>query len=103
MPLNPSFVGLSYEKQELTTSLFTSANTPLIRLFSLLGPAVLRIAGGTVDTTGWNGISNTTPITPAEADSFAGFMRALPPDWSVIYGINGIYAPAVVRGSSPRM
>ena len=88
VPLNPSFVGLSYEKQELTTSLFTSANTPLIRLFSLLGPAVLRIAGGTVDTTGWNGISNTTPITPAEVDSFAGFVRALPPDWSVIYGIN---------------
>jgi hypothetical protein len=88
VPLNPSFVGLSYEKQELTTSLFTSANTPLIRLFSLLGPAVLRIAGATVDTTGWNGISNTTPITPAEVDSFAGFMKALPPDWSVIYGIN---------------
>ncbi len=88
VPLNPSFVGLSYEKQELTTSLFTSANTPLIRLFSLLGPAVLRIGGGTVDTTGWNGISNTTPITPAEVDSFAGFVNALPPDWSVIYGIN---------------
>lgn len=88
LPLNPSFVGLSYEKQELTTSLFTSANTPLIRLFGLLGPAVLRIAGGTVDTTSWNGTSTTTPITPAEVDSFAGFVRALPPDWSVIYGIN---------------
>ena len=88
MPLNPSFVGLSYEKVEFTTSLLSSTNTPLIRLFSLLGPAVLRIGGGTVDTTGWNGISNKTPITPAEVDSFAGFMRALPPDWSVIYGIN---------------
>lgn len=88
VPLNPSFVGLSYEKAELTTSLFTSANTPLIRLFSMLGPAVLRVAGGTVDTTGWNGISSTTPITPAEVDSFAGFMKALPADWSVIYGIN---------------
>ncbi len=88
VPLNPSFVGLSYEKQELTGSLFSSANTPLIRLFGLLGPAVLRIGGGSVDTTAWNGIANTTPITPAEVDSFAGFVKALPPDWSVIYGIN---------------
>lgn len=88
VPLNPSFVGLSYEKNELTTSLFTSANTPLINLFSLIGPAVLRVGGGTADTTSWNGISNTTPITPAEVDSFTGFMKALPSNWSVIYGIN---------------
>ena len=88
--LNPSFVGLSYEKGELPNNkgLFSASNAPLIRLFSMLGPAVLRIGGGTADTTAWNGISNTTPITPAEVDSFAKFMKALPPDWSVIYGIN---------------
>ena len=88
VPLNPSFVGLSYEKNELTTSLFTSANTPLINLFGLIGPAVLRVGGGTVDTTSWNGASTTTPITPAEVDTFTGFMKALPSNWSVIYGIN---------------
>ena len=88
VPLNPAFVGLSYEKQELTTQLFSATNTPLIRLFSMLGPAVLRIGGATVDLTGWNGISNTTPITPSEVDSFAKFVRALPSDWSVLYGIN---------------
>jgi hypothetical protein len=88
VPLNPSFVGLSYEKEQLTTPLFSATNTPLLRLFRMLGPAVLRIGGGTVDETSWNGISNATPITPAEVDSFSGFMKALPPDWSVLYGIN---------------
>lgn len=90
VPLNPSFVGLSYEKAELANNqgLLSATNSPLVRLFSMLGPAVLRVGGGTADTTGWNGISNTTPITPSEVDSFAKFMKALLPDWSAIYGIN---------------
>ena len=87
-PLNPAFGGLSYEKVEITKGFFTSNNVPLAKLFSLLGPAVLRIGGGTVDTTGWSGISNTTPITASEVDTFAGFIKALPTNWSVIYGIN---------------
>jgi hypothetical protein len=29
-----------------------------------------------------------TPITASEVDAFAGFMNALPTNWSVIYGIN---------------
>lgn len=88
VPLNPSFVGLSYEKQELTTSLFSTANTPMIRLFRMIGPAVLRVGGGTADLTNWNGLSSKTPITPSEVDSFASFMRALPENWKVLYGIN---------------
>jgi hypothetical protein len=89
LPLNPSFVGLSYEKAQMNdTGFFSSTNTPLINLFSMIGPAVLRIGGGTVDLTGWNGISSTTPITPAEVDSLAGFMNALPPNRSVIHGFN---------------
>jgi len=93
-PLNPSFVGLSYEKADLTGGLFSSTNTPLINLFSLLGPGVLRIGGATSDEMVWNGITNTppttpaTPITLAEVDSFTGFMKALPSTWSTIYGIN---------------
>jgi hypothetical protein len=87
-PLNPAFGGLSYEKVEIANGFFTTNNVPLVKLFGLLGPAVLRIAGGTVDTTGWNGISNTTPITASEVDTFAGFVKALPTNWSVIYGIN---------------
>ncbi len=87
-PLNPAFGGLSYEKLSLTKGYFSSNNVPLVNLFSLLGPVVLRIGGGTVDTTGWNGISNTVSITAADVDSLAGFINALPGNVSVVYGIN---------------
>lgn len=86
LPLNPSFVGLSYEKAALTNNFFTSSNVALVKLFSMIGPGVLRIGGGTVDTTGWNAISNTAPITASSVDALAGFMRALP-NWKVIYGV----------------
>ncbi|HEV2331021.1 MAG TPA: glycosyl hydrolase family 79 C-terminal domain-containing protein [Verrucomicrobiae bacterium] len=89
LPLNPAFGGLSYEKSKMTTiGFFYPTNTALINLFSMIGPVVLRIGGGTVDTTGWGGISNTYPITASEVDYLAGFMKALPTNWSVIYGIN---------------
>lgn len=88
LPLNPAFVGLSYEKLTLTRNIFVSDNVPLVKLFSQIGPAVLRIGGGTVDTTCWGGVSNLTPITASEVDAFAGFVKALPTNWSVIYGIN---------------
>ncbi len=88
LPLNPAFGGLSYEKLTIAKRFFTSNNIPLVKLFSLIGPAVLRIGGDTGDTTGWNGISNTIPITASEVDTFAGFIKALPTNWSVIYGIN---------------
>jgi hypothetical protein len=88
LPLNPAFGGLSYEKLAIANGFFTSNNVPLVKLFSMIGPAVLRIGGGTVDTTGWGGISNTTPITASEVDTFAGFIKALPTNWSVICGIN---------------
>jgi hypothetical protein len=88
LPLNPAFIGLSYEKLGVTTGFFSSNNVPLVKLFSLIGPAVLRMGGGTVDSTCWGGLSNLTPITASEVDTFAGFMKALPTNWSVIYGIN---------------
>ena len=78
LPLNPAFGGLSYEKLQMVNNFFTSNNIPLVKLFSLIGPAVLRIGGGTVDTTGWNGISNTIPITASQVDTLAGFIKALP-------------------------
>ena len=88
-PLNPAFGGLSYEKLGLTTGFFTSNDVPLVNLFSLITtPAVLRIGGATEDTTCWGGLSNTIPITASEVDTFAGFVKALPTNWSVIYGIN---------------
>lgn len=88
LPLNPAFNGLSYEKLEIADGFFTSNNVALVKLFSMIGPAVLRIGGGTADQTGWNGISNTIPITASEVDTFTGFIKALPANWSVIYGIN---------------
>ncbi|HTV42403.1 MAG TPA: glycosyl hydrolase family 79 C-terminal domain-containing protein [Candidatus Sulfotelmatobacter sp.] len=87
-PLNPAFNGLSYEKLNIAKGFFNSNNVPLVKLFSMIGPAVLRVGGGTVDTTCWGGLSNTIPITASEVDTFAGFIKAIPTNWSVIYGIN---------------
>jgi hypothetical protein len=89
LPLNPSFCGLSYEKGDLANNhFFTATNTAAINLFSLIGPAVLRMGGGTSDSTCWNGISNTVPITAQEVANFASFIHALPTNWTVLYGIN---------------
>jgi hypothetical protein len=88
LPLNPAFGGLSYEKANLTKNFFSSNNIALVKLFSQIGPAVLRIGGGTADLTCWGGLSNLPAITPSQVDVFAGFIKALPTNWSVIYGIN---------------
>jgi hypothetical protein len=95
LALNPAFCGLSYEKSMLTGSLFVSNDTSLVSMFSQIAPAVLRVGGNSVDTTCWGGISNKTPITAAEVDAFAGFVKALPVNWHVIYGINmSVNSPA---------
>jgi hypothetical protein len=87
-PLKAGFGGLSYEKLQLTDNFFTSNNVALVNLFSLMGHGVLRIGGGTVDTTGWGGISNMVPITAPQVDALAGFLKALQGNWKVIYGVN---------------
>ena len=86
--LNPAFCGLSYEKSELTGSLFVSTDTSMINMFSQIGPAILRVGGNSVNRSCWGGYLNSTPITAAEVDTFAGFVKALPANWHVIYGIN---------------
>jgi len=87
--LNPAFPGLSYEKSYLTGNLFASNDTSLVSMFSQIAPAVLRVGGNSVDmSTCWGGLSNLTAITPAQVDAFAGFVKALPTNWHVIYGIN---------------
>ena len=88
LPLNPAFCGLSYEKSQLTANLFVSNDVSLVSMFSQIAPAVLRIGGNSVDTTCWGGLSNKTPITASDVDAFAGFVKALPTNWHVIYGIN---------------
>ena len=86
--LNPAFCGLSYEKSQLTGHLFVATDTSLVNMFGQIAPAVLRIGGNSVDTTCWGGLSNKTAITAAQVDAFAGFVKALPTNWRVIYGIN---------------
>ena len=86
--VNPAFDGLSYEKTMLTKSLFVATNTALINMYAQIAPAVFRIGANGVDTTCWGGLSNLTAITPTQVDAFAGFIKALPTNWHVIYGIN---------------
>ncbi|MGO9480145.1 MAG: hypothetical protein ACLP7I_19730 [Limisphaerales bacterium] len=86
--LNPAFCGLSYDKSELTGSLFVTNDVSMIQMLSQIAPAVLRVGADSVDTTCWGGLSNTTPITASEVDAFAAFVKALPANWQVIYGIN---------------
>jgi len=86
--LNPAFGGLSYDKSELTGGLFLTNDTSMIQMLSQIAPAVLRVGADSVDTTCWGGLSNMTPITPAQVDAFAAFVHALPTNWQVIYGIN---------------
>ena len=81
---------IRYELDDPRMADFTN-NLALVKLYSLMGPAIVRIGGGTVDTTGWNGISNTTAITSAQVDRLAGFLDALPGNVSVIYGINFLH------------
>jgi autotransporter-associated beta strand protein len=88
MVLNPAFCGLSYEKSVLLGNLFVSTDTNMIHMFGQIAPAVLRVGGNSVDRSCWNGLSNQTPVTAAEVDAFAGFVKALPTNWHVIYGIN---------------
>jgi hypothetical protein len=87
--LAPQFLGLAYEKQSLTTSLFSAANTSLVGLFLRLGPGVLRLGGASVDQCVWtsNGAGQTPgQIAPSDVAALAAFLHAT--GWSCIYGVN---------------
>jgi hypothetical protein len=86
-PIDSRFSGLSYEKRKLTEPLFSGVNLPLIKLFSLVGPGVLRIGANDVDRASWNGAEDDlTPILPAQIDNLAAFLQQT--QWQVIYGVN---------------
>jgi hypothetical protein len=87
----PGMAGLSYEKLRLASGVFTTQNSSLVSLFSLLGSSVLRIGGDTADETAWSLDSTTDPtakwtVTPEEVDALASFLQAT--GWRVIYGLN---------------
>ena len=83
------FVGLSYQKQALTTPLFSATNTNLIGLFKGLGAGVLRVSGSSVDYNIWTptGHGQTSgQIAPPDVAALAAFLSAT--GWTCIYGIN---------------
>jgi hypothetical protein len=47
------FLGFSFEKTHLTNSTFIGSNAPLIALFKLIGPPVIRIGANDVELCSW--------------------------------------------------
>jgi hypothetical protein len=91
--LPAGFAGFSYEKSHLTDAFFTADNAPLVALFRLLGPGVLRIGGNAVDRTTWK--PDATPVGPGkiaaavgtvEVDALAAFLAAT--GWQALYGVD---------------
>jgi hypothetical protein len=85
------FIGFSYEKYTLSSSVFSSANTALVALYSKWGPGIVRIGANTVNSTTWDATgpgSRCGAAAPADVDRLAGFLTAV--NWKVIYGVNGI-------------
>ncbi len=89
--LNASFIGLSYEKGEMSKPVLSGTDAALVKLLNLLGPGVLRIGGNSVNTTTWNANgpgSTTNVIAPADVDRVASLLAAT--GWKVIYGLNHV-------------
>jgi hypothetical protein len=87
--IGSAFAGLSYEKAELYTPIFSASNSGLIGMFKRLGPSVLRVGGNSVDKNVWtpNGPGQTAgQIAPSDVDSLAAFVKAA--GWQCLYGIN---------------
>jgi hypothetical protein len=91
--LGPGFAGFSFEKSHMTDGFFTGSNAPLIALFKLLGPGVMRIGANDVDKSVWQASATpvkggtTTPnVGTADVDALAAFLTAT--NWKVIYGLN---------------
>lgn len=105
--LTPGFVGFSFEKSHLSDAFFTGANAPLIAMFKLLGPGVLRIGANDVDRSTWQPdapsvAAGTTSdaVGTLAVDGLADFLTAT--GWRAIYGVNlktGTPAAAVAEAS----
>ncbi len=91
--LGPGFAGFSFEKSHMTDGFFTGANAPLIALFRLLGPGIVRIGANDVDRSVWQptaapvaGGTTTNNVGTADVDALAAFLTATA--WHAIYGVN---------------
>ncbi len=88
----PGLAGLSYEKAQVSTGLFSAADSTLIGCFKLLGSSLLRVGGNSVDQTTWTpggaggaGYSSGI-VAPADVTALAAFVNQC--GWQIIYGIN---------------
>jgi hypothetical protein len=91
--LPAGFVGFSFEKTHMTDGFFTATNAPLIALFKLLGPGIVRIGANDVDVSTWvptakpsgDGLTSTD-VGTADVDALAAFLTAT--GWRTIYGVS---------------
>jgi hypothetical protein len=93
------FAGFSYEKWDIGNRLFTGS-TPLVGLFQLLGPSLLRLGANYVDKTPWNANGaggSGSEIAPSDIDQLAAFIQAT--GWKVLYGI-GCFTNGNTPGST---
>jgi len=90
--------GFSFEKSHMSDAFFTASHAPLIAMFKLLGPGVVRIGADDVNNSVW--VPGATSVAPgttspnvgtAEVDALADFLTAT--GWKAIYAVN-------MRGSS---
>ena len=85
-------VGLSTETNELMTGRLSANHYRLVRLMRLLGPSVLRIGGGSVDSSWWTSSSEPPPswatntVTPADLSILHGLLTAT--GWRVLLGVD---------------
>jgi hypothetical protein len=96
--LTAGAAGFSFEKSHLSDGFFTSAHAPLVAMFKLLGPGVVRIGADDVNNSVWSPSATfvkpgtTSPnVGTAEIDALADFLSAT--GWKAIYAVN-------MRGSS---
>ncbi len=91
--LGPGFAGFSFEKTHMTDGFFTGTNAPLIAMFKLLGPSIVRIGANDVDNSTW--VPTATPVVggqtsqnigTADVDGLAAFLAAT--GWKAIYGVS---------------
>ena len=88
-------LGFSFEKNTVPGPMFSAANAPLIGLFRLLGPGVLRLGGNSVDRVTWDPDGpGLTPLTvsPPDLVRLRAFLDAV--DWDVIYGTPFLFSTA---------
>ncbi len=95
----PGAVGISMEAKELTTGRLVVSNPRLVRLMRLLGPSVLRIGGGSVDSSWWTSSGEPPPswatstVTPMDLSMLRRLLTAT--GWRVILGVDlGHFEPA---------